>query len=802
MTGMNDNTPPQTDTTPLCSGFGQRHTDKFTRKYTTITWQQIKAMVDNPQQVEKADAQWVIPSTLMTRTFADQDEMGSHHLLWADLDKDCVSLNLVARVMDGLGCDYEIYTSRSATREKPKARILLPLVAPLSGTLWKRHQLAFIEWLGQRFITGDTVAARSAQLCFLPNRGEYYYSHSKRLGTFYSPTWALPELPVAEVRAAADPGQQDPVVTAFNKIHTIPEILLRNNYKMNRAGEFMHPKSEGGSYSASIFEETGRVTTMSDSDPLWVNGTQSGHDAFSCFCVLEHDGKFTAAQAAAKEEPAINEILGAVMFDTLASVAPPPPPSVPVSGGGVAPPPPPGQAAPTVDPAVIQALVNQPGEDSMALAFAHTYKGRYVYIHDTGKWHKWTGTHWAMDMMCSIELEIRNMSRSFNRDNTISMTKRNFYSNVEALCRNDPAFARVSADFDSDNYLLNTPGGTYNLLTGKRLPHNPADSITKITSKAPEAGGSRVFEKFLDEITDGDKELALFLQRSLGAMLSGAQEEHWLMFWTGKGRNGKNTLGDRVQHVMGEYATAVPSSTLMSQKNAEHATEIMSLMGRRMVMSSEIEEDAYFAVAKINELTGDTTMKGRYMRQDWVTFDRTHKHLIYGNNRPKLSSVSDAIRARMKVVPFKVSFKDREDGDLPAKLKRDEGHILTWLMEGHQMWLDAGKKIGSCAAVDAELDDYMDSQSTPEMWIEECCSLVPDTGQVNAEWNTSAQLYASYQMWKQMRGEKPMGQGRFSEWGRNSFDLVKTKTGKKWKGIRLDVFDYQQQNSEQMGSMT
>jgi len=52
---------------------------------------------------------------------------------------------------------------------------------------------------------------------------------------------------------------------------------------------------------------------------------------------------------------------------------------------------------------------------------------------------------------------------------------------------------------------------------------------------------------------------------------------------------------------------------------------------------------------------------------------------------------------------------------MPDKLMSDAGYILYWLMEGHRLWLKAGRNIGSCAAVDAELEDYFASQSTPEM---------------------------------------------------------------------------------------
>jgi len=63
------------------------------------------------------------------------------------------------------------------------------------------------------------------------------------------------------------------------------------------------------------------------------------------------------------------------------------------------------------------------------------------------------------------------------------------------------------------------------------------------------------------------------------------------------------------------------------------------------------------------------------MREDWITFARTHKHLIYGNRRPQLRNVDVGIRSRLKIVPFKAWFRGGEDAGLPSKLKQECGYL-------------------------------------------------------------------------------------------------------------------------------
>jgi putative DNA primase/helicase len=134
-----------------------------------------------------------------------------------------------------------------------------------------------------------------------------------------------------------------------------------------------------------------------------------------------------------------------------------------------------------------------------------------------------------------------------------------------------------------------------------------------------------------------------------------------MLFWIGDGRNGKNTLGDLVLDALGDYARKVPASTLMAKQHEGHPTEIANLKVIRLAMSSEINDGEHWNEARTNEVTGDATLSARFMRCDHFTFERTHKHLIFGNHR-------NAIQSRIQIVPFKASFKDKEDPDLPRRL--------------------------------------------------------------------------------------------------------------------------------------
>src|SRR4051812_9944050 len=69
---------------------------------------------------------------------------------------------------------------------------------------------------------------------------------------------------------------------------------------------------------------------------------------------------------------------------------------------------------------------------------------------------------------------------------------------IERLARADRRHAATVDIWDSDPWLLNTPGGIVDLYTGKMLPHDPARYITKITAVSP-GGESPRWLQFLDE---------------------------------------------------------------------------------------------------------------------------------------------------------------------------------------------------------------------------------------------------------------------------------------------------------------
>ena len=129
---------------------------------------------------------------MLSRVHAEQREKGTFHALWADIDE--TQGRTFAEIVDranGFLLDFWAYTSRSATEENQKARIIVPLVQPVDGHHFVLLQKILNDKLKKNGIMPDRATERAGQVCYLPNRGEFYRWHIENSTGPMSPdAWA------------------------------------------------------------------------------------------------------------------------------------------------------------------------------------------------------------------------------------------------------------------------------------------------------------------------------------------------------------------------------------------------------------------------------------------------------------------------------------------------------------------------------------------------------------------------------------------------------------------------------------
>ena len=320
---------------------------------------------------------------------------------------------------------------------------------------------------------------------------------------------------------------------------------------------------------------------------------------------------------------------------------------------------------------------------------------------------------------------------------------------------------------------------TFDLRTGIGRAPDPLDDITKKTACrcAPAGTPHPLWSNFLERVTDGNAELQGFLQRYIGYCCTGYTSEHVFVFAYGTGANGKSTFINTILGILGHYATVADMSTFMASNNPSHPTDLAKLRGARLVVAQETQGGRRWDETKIKSLTGGDKITARFMRQDFFDFVPTFKLFICGNHTPRLSSVDEAMRRRLLLVPFTVQIPPAErDPHLAEKLRAEWPAILRWCVEGCLAWQRMG--LSPPPIVRDATAEYFTSQDTLQQWMEDCT--VPGD---QSTFSRTADLFTSWKIWAEAHNLKPGSAQALSE-ALADRGLVKARNSKGQRGFR------------------
>jgi putative DNA primase/helicase len=351
-----------------------------------------------------------------------------------------------------------------------------------------------------------------------------------------------------------------------------------------------------------------------------------------------------------------------------------------------------------------------------------------------------------------------------------------------SLAQSEPRIPVQGKELDSNPWLFNCPNGTVDLRTGELLPHNRKDLITIMSpvNYDPQAL-CELWLKFLNRVVGGNRELAQYLQRTVGYSLTGDMRAQILFFLYGLGNNGKSTFIATIRKIMAGYgATAPVDMFLAKDKNSRGPKEdLANLQGKRFVAASEVEVGRKLAVVVIKEMTGGEAIRADRKYEHEVEFQPTHKLWISGNHKPVIADTSLAIWRRIKLIPFTVTIPDEEiDEDLPSKLEGELPGILAWAVKGCQAWQREGLK--EPWAVTAATLAYRDEEDILAEYLQDCCVLKATATVAKGD------LHENYKQWCEKTGCQPVSQKtlrtRLMERG-----ITEGKSGsiRYWRGIGL-----------------
>lgn len=424
-----------------------------------------------------------------------------------------------------------------------------------------------------------------------------------------------------------------------------------------------------------------------------------------------------------------------------------------------------------------------------------TRRGRDLRYTPERGWLAWDGRRWAVDEKSlrvlgyakRTALEIFDeVKDAEDRDRLYKHAKRSQSKNaiqaMEWLARSE-APASIT-DFDADPWLLNVENGTLDLRTGELRGHDRDDLITKLAPVRYDGNADcPTWRATLTRIFDRDGEIIEYLRRLVGYGLTGLSVEQVIHFLWGMGANGKSTVSELVQEMLGDYAVVCSPDMIMTRRHGGIPNDVARLRGVRLAMMNETGQGARFDEAKLKDLTGGDRLTARFLHAEFFDFRPTHKLIIRGNHKPAITGTDEGIWRRLRLIPFTVVIPAEErDPYLLDKLRTELPGVLRWAVEGCLAWQRDGLK--APPAVLAAVSSYRDEADTLGRFIAECCT-VRNLAQVKA-----SAFQKAYATFCREADERPVPSKDLpAELERRGFRYQRTKVARLYQGLELTTDD-------------
>ena len=349
---------------------------------------------------------------------------------------------------------------------------------------------------------------------------------------------------------------------------------------------------------------------------------------------------------------------------------------------------------------------------ALADAFLAEVQPNILFDWSRMTWYAFIATHWVPEQGPAV----RHMVERFLPE---EMRNRSLVEGVCHSLRDRPELIVEKDGWDRATYLLNTPGGTYDLRTGDYYPAKPSDRISRCTSVSPNFNYQGGFweSKLREWHGDGAEDLE-YHQRLAGYFCTGETREECIIMWVGPGGDGKSKHAGAMYYALGTYAGVATDTAFLDTKQSQHSEELAMLQGLRLVslneMSGRWRED------RIKQVSGGESVTAAFKHAHNFTFKPQFKLLVTANNPPRLRSVGRDMSRRFHVQNFKRPILV-EDRQLAAKLEVEADTVLGWMIHGAVKYYREG--LQRSTSVIADTAEYFLDNDWAQQWIDQCAEL-------------------------------------------------------------------------------
>lgn len=394
----------------------------------------------------------------------------------------------------------------------------------------------------------------------------------------------------------------------------------------------------------------------------------------------------------------------------------------------------------------------------------------------------------------ALEKAIDNNSEQAFKEYMAAMSYRSFVMKrrdmkyiISALQAAKPMLLRDIREFDKQEFLLNTPKGTYDLRKGlDGLESHSADNLlTKVTAVAPSEENKELWENAINEFFCGDDELIDYVQMIVGLAAIGKVYMEALIISYGQGSNGKSTFWNTIARVLGTYSGTISADALTVGCKRNVKPEMAELKGKRLVIAAELEEGVRLNTSVVKQLCSTDEVGAEKKYKDPFKYTPTHTLVLYTNHLPRVGASDEGTWRRLIVIPFNATIKGKADikNYSDYLFNKAGGAVLSWIIEGAKNTIESDFHLPLPKCVEDAIGQYRESSDWLSIFVDECCEVDPSYTQKSGE------FYQEYRAFCMRTGEFARSTSDFyAALELAGYEKHKSRTGAMVYGIRVKSF--------------
>lgn len=386
---------------------------------------------------------------------------------------------------------------------------------------------------------------------------------------------------------------------------------------------------------------------------------------------------------------------------------------------------------------------------SLLQPLCHTAGTFYRYRHDKGVWQITLETYMA-EIIAKV---MKDRIQADMLSNTLKVAK---------------AIANKEAEmWVYDPNLINVKNGMLNIYTRELLPHDPkyGSRVQLPVSYDPDAFSER-WHEFLKEIFPEDDNYAKrgILQQFFGYCLLQDCRYQRALFMYGTGANGKTTVLDVLQAMIGEENTSSLSLADLTQR-----FKAQFLQGKLVNLATETNTRDPLSTELLKAIISGDSITAERKYGDQFQFKPFAKFISAMNEPPTIPDKSFGLSRRLLVLIFNRRFTPEEIKPRMAdSLIEEIDGVFNWAVEGLKILLKNDGFVIPGQVVE-DTSNFMETMNPLLIFVKELCEVHEGVSV------STTDLWEAYREWCADGHNRPLGRNKFLDQVTMTFTTVKKK---------------------------